>query len=169
MYTWEKDKYYGTTEISTLEQETYRQPEPLGPKLSKRTGFAFFPRGPRGTSNWISGKRVAPLCSLQWEYEYRSLAALCLGEIGELISLKKRPIKLPEWNWNITYTYKVFWIYCHSETLIYTQYLDATFPCYTFNIPALLCWWLNSGIPINNYQMDIKKMDFSLYLLVYWN
>lgn len=27
--------------------------------------------------------------------------------------------------------------------------------------PALLCWCLNSGIPINNDQMDIKKMDFS--------
>lgn len=27
--------------------------------------------------------------------------------------------------------------------------------------PALLCWCLNSGIPINNDRMDIKKMDFS--------
>lgn len=42
VYTWEKDWCYGTTQISTLEQEMYRQPEPLGPKLGKHTGFAFF-------------------------------------------------------------------------------------------------------------------------------
>lgn len=105
----------------------------IRPKIKQTQRNFFFPRNPGGTSSWISGERVAPDCSLHWECEYKYLTALCSGEIGQLISSKRRPVKLPEWNWNITYTYKVFWIYCHSETLIYTQYLDATFTCYTFN------------------------------------
>lgn len=42
VYTWDKNGCYGATHISRLEQETYRQPEPLGPKLSKHKGISFF-------------------------------------------------------------------------------------------------------------------------------
>lgn len=53
----------------------------IEPKIKPTQKTSLFPSGPRGASNRISGKQVAPACSLHWACEYKYLAALCLGEM----------------------------------------------------------------------------------------